>query len=289
MAQRHTRQPPVAALVAAAAFLSAACALSVAGDSRPELALGGEPEAELASPGADAGGDAYLAEVQADCATTGASWPCAKAKLLRFAVRAASSPRQVFLWGPLSLSPLVSAGSPVLSSQAPLFPGSAPRAGDSEADKVSKFALRMLERYARSHALRLDLAPRDDTDRQLATSEARGKKKKAAIVLPLILFMKLKALLIPTLLGVLFIKKLLVLAAVFLPALLHYLKACKMPYHHHHAVAYHVPHGDWSSSGADHSATGVDGPTGYGGSGGHYASRKHLAGGRRSALRRQRY
>lgn len=64
------------------------------------------------------------------------------------------------------------------------------------------------------------------------TREARGKKKKLAILLPLLSLLslfKVKLLLVPILLTVLFIKKLLVLAALFLPTILSTLKICKVP------------------------------------------------------------
>jgi hypothetical protein len=51
-------------------------------------------------------------------------------------------------------------------------------------------------------------------------------------LLPLVSFFHLKTLLIPILLAVLFIKKVLVLAVVFLPSLLSLVKFCK-PQHHH--------------------------------------------------------
>ncbi|KAF9799405.1 hypothetical protein SFRURICE_003102 [Spodoptera frugiperda] len=58
----------------------------------------------------------------------------------------------------------------------------------------------------------------------------RGKKKKLAVIVPLLtLFavLKLKLLLIPILLSVLLIKKLLLIAALLLPSVLSTLKACK--------------------------------------------------------------
>ncbi|CAH1641641.1 unnamed protein product [Spodoptera littoralis] len=66
---------------------------------------------------------------------------------------------------------------------------------------------------------------------------ARGKKKKLAVIVPLLtLFavLKLKLLLIPILLSVLLIKKLLLIAALLLPSVLSTLKACK----HHHPMSY---------------------------------------------------
>jgi hypothetical protein len=65
-----------------------------------------------------------------------------------------------------------------------------------------------------------------------SVAEGRGKKKKLALLLPLLFFFKLKALLIPILLGVLFIKKLLILGAIVFPSLLSLVKLCK-PHHGH--------------------------------------------------------
>jgi hypothetical protein len=60
----------------------------------------------------------------------------------------------------------------------------------------------------------------------------REKKKNMMFLLPLIAFLQLKALLVPILLAVLFIKKLMILAVVFLPSLLSLVKLCK-PFRRH--------------------------------------------------------
>jgi hypothetical protein len=100
-----------------------------------------------------------------------------------------------------------------------------------------------------------------------SVAEGRGKKKKIILLLPLLLFFKLKVLLIPILLGVLFIKKLLILGAVLLPSLLHMIKFCK-PFHGH-------GHSVWNS-GPDIAA---EYSTGYGHSGpyhGDYHGRRSM-------------
>ncbi|GLH04042.1 Uncharacterized protein GBIM_09829 [Gryllus bimaculatus] len=101
----------------------------------------------------------------------------------------------------------------------------------------------------------------------MGDEEARGKKKKIALLLPLALFFKIKALLIPILLGVLIIKKLLVVAAVLLPSLLGLVKVCKPA--HHHGQAYTLHSTDWSSA-----AGSEYGPPAYGYPG-HDGSRRH--------------
>ncbi|KAJ4450950.1 hypothetical protein ANN_02385 [Periplaneta americana] len=73
-----------------------------------------------------------------------------------------------------------------------------------------------------------------------AAVASRDKKKTLMFLLPLISFFHLKALLVPILLAVLFIKKLLVLGVVFLPSLLSLVKWCK-PMHHHHVPWYPEP------------------------------------------------
>ncbi|PSN40903.1 hypothetical protein C0J52_18725, partial [Blattella germanica] len=98
-------------------------------------------------------------------------------------------------------------------------------------------------------------------------AEGRGKKKKLALLVPLLLFFKLKVLLVPILLGVLFIKKLLILATVLFPSMLSLVKFCKP--HHGHSYS------GWSS-GPD---TSGEYSTGYG----HVASYHGDYHGRRSA------
>jgi hypothetical protein len=71
-----------------------------------------------------------------------------------------------------------------------------------------------------------------------SVAEGRGKKKKLALWLPLLLFFKIKVLLVPILISVLIIKKILILGAVLLPTLLSLIKSCK---HHGHSYS------GWSS------------------------------------------
>jgi hypothetical protein len=81
---------------------------------------------------------------------------------------------------------------------------------------------------------------------------SRGKKKTLMYLLPLISFFHLKALLVPILLAVLFIKKLLVLSVIFLPSLLSLVKWCK-PHHHYSAwVPDYDPPSDYHAEYAPH-------------------------------------
>ena len=95
--------------------------------------------------------------------------------------------------------------------------------------------------YHRRYVYLLTLAP-DSIVQSLSLSlplyyvaEGRGKKKKIYLLLPLLLFFKLKMLLVPILLGVLFIKKLLILGAVLLPSLMSLVKLCKPNLPHSYA------------------------------------------------------
>jgi hypothetical protein len=65
----------------------------------------------------------------------------------------------------------------------------------------------------------------------LISGARRDKKRNMMFLLPLIAFFQLKVLLVPILLAVLFIKKLLVLAVIFLPSLLSLVKLCR-PFRH---------------------------------------------------------
>jgi len=67
----------------------------------------------------------------------------------------------------------------------------------------------------------------------LLSVAGRGKKKTMMYLMPMMAFFHLKALIVPILQAVLFIKKVLVLAAVFLPSLLSLVKLCKKPHHHY--------------------------------------------------------
>ncbi|XP_073963099.1 uncharacterized protein isoform X1 [Choristoneura fumiferana] len=77
--------------------------------------------------------------------------------------------------------------------------------------------------------------------------KGRGRKKKLAVVVPLLTLLaalKTKLLLIPILLSVLLIKKLLLIAALLLPGLLSTLKACK----HHHPMTHYSYFGSSDSN-----------------------------------------
>ena len=81
---------------------------------------------------------------------------------------------------------------------------------------------------------------------RLISVASRGKKKTLLYLLPLVSFFHLKALLVPILLAVLFMKKLMVLGVIFLPSLLSLVKWCK-PQHLHYSpwIPDHEPPSDY--------------------------------------------
>jgi hypothetical protein len=85
-------------------------------------------------------------------------------------------------------------------------------------------------------------------------SGARREKKKTTMMflLPLLSFFHMKALLIPILLAVLFIKKILVLGVIFLPSLLSLVKLCRPLRHHTTWIAEYEPDFDHHSEYSPH-------------------------------------
>ncbi|KAJ8715408.1 hypothetical protein PYW07_009890 [Mythimna separata] len=131
----------------------------------------------------------------------------------------------------------------------------------SEWAELAKYFMKLVQEFFKVKGLKVNLPEgartveeEDDTDiaynegnvtqarsiqkRDVSSKSARGKKKKLAVIIPLLtLFavLKMKLLLIPILLSVLLIKKLLLIAALLLPSVLSTLKACKQ---HHHPMSY---------------------------------------------------
>ncbi|CAG2062135.1 unnamed protein product, partial [Timema podura] len=71
--------------------------------------------------------------------------------------------------------------------------------------------------------------------------EGRHRKKKIALLIPLLFFFKLKVISVIILVSVLFIKKMILIAGVLLPSLLSMVKVCKPHHPHHHS--YYAPTG----------------------------------------------
>ncbi|XP_054288020.1 uncharacterized protein LOC129003747 [Macrosteles quadrilineatus] len=189
--------------------------------------------------------DSFLETARAACLRQGHLLPCAKYKIANFVHRIASSQRSLDL-GPLRLVSIPGGNSTQdeLMARAAEY---APR--EPELLRMFKYGVRQLDLFLNSHGLSLPLdsagagpyVVHDDGTR-VNTVEARGihSKKKLALLFPLLVILKfgiIKAILVPILLGVLFIKKMIILGVMALPSILSVIKACKIvpPYH----TAYH--------------------------------------------------
>lgn len=92
------------------------------------------------------------------------------------------------------------------------------------------------------------------------------KKKKAAMLLPIVMLFKLfkiKVIVALTLAAVIFIKKVILLFALFAPSYLQMLKICKVPHHGGHSYVEDVHH-DVGSSGFGYASHGGYSGGGYG-------------------------
>lgn len=98
------------------------------------------------------------------------------------------------------------------------------------------------------------------------TDRGVHSKKKMHLFLPMLVMLKfgiIKALLIPILLGIVFIKKVIVLGVMVLPSILSMLKACKIvpPSFHHtpyHSEGFSAGGGDFASYGSQADSYGKD-------------------------------
>ncbi|XP_072935393.1 uncharacterized protein Osi1 [Epargyreus clarus] len=123
----------------------------------------------------------------------------------------------------------------------------------SEWTELAKYFMSLVKEFFKVKGLRVNLPEGARTIEEQGSDDGRGKKKKLAILVPLLTLlatMKTKFLLIPILLSVLLIKKLLIIAALLLPGLLSTLKACK---HHHPMTHYSYFGSDASDYNSDYS------------------------------------
>ncbi|XP_053619853.1 uncharacterized protein LOC128680614 [Plodia interpunctella] len=121
-----------------------------------------------------------------------------------------------------------------------------PRGFLSEWSELAKYFMKLVKDFFRVKGMRVDLPDGARTVEEEEVNEGRGKRKKLAIVVPLLTLLaaiKTKLLLIPVLLSVLLIKKLLLIAALLLPSLLNTLKACK-----HHPMSHYSYFGSSDNS-----------------------------------------
>jgi hypothetical protein len=149
-----------------------------------------------------------------------------------------------------------------------VFSGARQMPGDSEVKKFFKFILRQADAFVGSRSISISLPEEvkivdaENPDNEIVPGgfEARGhiKKKKAAMLLPIVMLFKLfkiKILVALTFAAVLFIKKAILLFALFAPSYLHMLKICKVPQH----GGYVEDHHDVGSSGFGYASHGGGG------------------------------
>ncbi|CAH2059530.1 unnamed protein product, partial [Iphiclides podalirius] len=113
-----------------------------------------------------------------------------------------------------------------------------PRSYLSEWSELTKYLMKLVKEFFKTKGLKVDLPEGARTIEEPQDDDARGKKKRLAVMVPLlnlVATLKTKLLLIPILLSVLLIKKLLLVAALLVPSLLNILKSCK---HHHPTTHY---------------------------------------------------
>ncbi|XP_046409132.1 uncharacterized protein LOC124174035 [Ischnura elegans] len=216
-------------------------------------------------------GDSYLDWAREQCATargpTESFFPCVKFRALRFVHRLAS-PDEDAVASKIVLSDAVHLVRSAKSFQEKIFPSGTTeddqRSGAYELDRLARFGLRELERFANSHAVAFRvgssdsesaarLIDEDSPEKGDLFQEARGRKKKLALLVPLLMlikFIKLKALLVPILFSVLIIKKILILFAVFFPSILGFFRFCRPQQNHGY---------EYSSPSTEYGATGYGG------------------------------
>ncbi|CAG4964252.1 unnamed protein product [Parnassius apollo] len=122
-----------------------------------------------------------------------------------------------------------------------------PRSFLSEWSEFAKYLMKLIKVFFKTKGLKVDLPDGARTIEEPDNDDARGKKKKLAIMIPLLNLLatlKTKFLLVPILLSVLLIKKLLLVAALLVPSLLSTLKSCK----HHHPMTHYSSYFDGGSS-----------------------------------------
>ncbi|KAL4708542.1 hypothetical protein ACJJTC_014150 [Scirpophaga incertulas] len=206
--------------------------------------------------------DGYIRYVKDGCFIKGEALSCVKYKALKIAKRTlfgdnffgneTIKANQMISFVPLDTETVEKLS---VNEQAEVI--AEPKGFLSEWAELAKYFMKLMKEFLKVKGLRVDLPEgartieEDDMDedggldsihggsRTLTQSarssrvslSTRGKKKKLAIVVPLLTLlaaMKTKLLLIPILLSVLLIKKLLLVAALLLPSLLNTLKACKV-------------------------------------------------------------
>ncbi|CAB3257632.1 unnamed protein product [Arctia plantaginis] len=215
--------------------------------------------------------DGYLRYVKDGCFLRGEALSCVKYKAVKIATKAifGNSLNKNETIGANHMISFVSLDAETIDSlgikegKEVRRVSSEPRGILSEWAELAKYLMKLVQEFFKVKGLKVNLPEGARTVEEEVHDDARGKRKKLAVILPLLTLLatiKTKLLLVPVLLSVLLIKKLLLIAALLLPSVLSTLKACK----HHHPMTHYSYFGsndasdysaDYSNSYA-HSATG---------------------------------
>ncbi|XP_037295705.1 uncharacterized protein LOC115454627 [Manduca sexta] len=195
--------------------------------------------------------EGYLRFVKDGCFLRGEALSCVKYRALKIAKQTIFEDYQnstINATQMISLVPLDEETIKELSlkEHAQLF-SNEPKSFLSEWAELAKYFMKLVQDFFKMKGLRVALPDGARTVEDEVNDDARGKKKKLAIIIPLLTLlatMKIKFMLIPVLLAVMLIKKLLLIAALLLPSLLSTLKACK----HHHPMTHYSYFGGSDSS-----------------------------------------
>ncbi|CAF4869329.1 unnamed protein product [Pieris macdunnoughi] len=185
--------------------------------------------------------DQYLRRVKDSCLTQGEALSCVKYKALKIAKKTLfgdmNNNETIVANEVISFVPLTDVSNLNMTEEVDFLDGR--RSIISEWTEIAKYFMSLIREFFKMKGLRVNLPPGSRTIEEPDTSDdGRGKKKKLAIMIPFLNLMatlKTKMLLIPILLGVMLIKKLLLVAALLLPSLLSTLKACKQ----HHPMTHY--------------------------------------------------
>lgn len=196
--------------------------------------------------------DRYLRYVKDSCFLRGEALSCLKYKALKIVTRT--------IFGNSHLNETIKANQMIsfvplddetiakLSIKEKVDVSDKPRSFLSEWTEIAKYFMKHIQEFFKMNALKVNLPEGARTIEDEEVDEnARGKKKKLAILIPLLTLLatiKTKFLLVPIFLAVMLIKKLLLAAALFVPSLLSTLKACK----HQHPMTHYSYFGNSDST-----------------------------------------
>ncbi|CAH0721067.1 unnamed protein product, partial [Brenthis ino] len=203
--------------------------------------------------------DKYIRYVKDGCFLKGEAFSCIKYKALKVAKKTffGDTNNETIIGNTVvSLVPLDEETIKNLTTyeQVELLPNE-PRSILSEWTEIAKYFVHLVKEFFAMKGLRVNLPEGARTIEEQVEDDGRGKKKRLAIMIPLLNLlatMKTKMLLIPILLAVMLIKKLLLIAALLVPSLLSTLKACK---HHHPMTHYSYFGGDSSDFNSDYGSS----------------------------------